>query len=355
MSDAGGAPLSNGADAPTELSESQAAAAIEGLLDPRPRRAQQTPPPGSPAAPESEPEQAPDAGPEEEPAPSDDEDDQTTEPVSGDEDAETDHQRVEPPTSWSLDDKAVFQQLPPEAQAVIARRESERDKAFHQKTEEIAEHRRAIQATIGEIQQERQSYAQNLQQLLFVAAPEAQKFADINWQQLASEQPAEYVRLSAERDALRGRVAGIQAEIQRVTQQAQQQQLYHWHEVRQAEQARLIEAMPEFGHAEKGPRLAGDMRQWLQKHGFSEQEIGQVIDHRVILVAHKAMLADRAAEARRAAETKRTSPPAAPVQPPGAPRQRSDSAAAQRRQQKMATLRRTGSEKDAVSLLMDLL
>jgi hypothetical protein len=248
----------------------------------------------------------------------------------------------------------VFAQLPPEAQAVIARRESERDKAFSQKAQEIAEHRKALEATFSEIQSERQSYAQNLQQLLFVAAPEAQKFAEVDWQRLASEQPAEYVRLTAERDALRARVGGIQQEIQRVNAQAAQHQAQQFAVVRQAEQQRLVEAMPDFGDAEKGPKLAGDMRQWLQKQGFSDQEIGQVIDHRVILVAAKAMQADRAASARQAADAKRNT--AAPtVQPPGAARQRGDTQVAQRRQQKMAQLRRSGSEKDAISLLMDYL
>jgi hypothetical protein len=248
----------------------------------------------------------------------------------------------------------VFRTLPPEAQAVIARRESEQNKAFTQKTQEIAEHRKALESTFQEIQTERDAYARNLQQLLFVAAPEAEKFSQIDWTRLAQEQPAEYVRLSAERDALRGRIGGIQGELQRVAAQAQQAQAQQFAQIKQVEQQRLIEAIPDFGDQEKGPRKAAEMRAWLNKKGFSDQEIGQVVDHRVLLVVNEAMQADRVRQARQQAETKRNG--AAPqVQPPGSPRQRGDTSAAQRRGQKMAQLKRSGSEKDAISYLLEVL
>ena len=249
----------------------------------------------------------------------------------------------------------MFRTLPPEAQAVIARRESERDKAFSQKAQEIAQHRQALEATFGEIQTERASYAQNLQQLLFVAAPEAQRFANVDWQRLATENPADYVRMSAERDALRGRIGAIQGELQRVQAQAQQGQAQQFVQLRQVEQQKLVEAIPAFGDPEAGPKLASDMRAWLRGKGFSDAEIGQAVDSRLLVVAHLAMQADRAADARRQAETKRT--PAAPqsVQPPGAGRQRSDTQAGQRRAQKMAALQKSGSEKDAISYLLEIL
>jgi len=354
MSETRQATGSEGAAAPaTELSEAQVMQGIEGLLDERPRRPQraqtQPPPEEAPAAAETGDDPA--AGPED-PAPSDTEEAEPPEP-DGD-DADTEPPVVEPPRSWSNADKEVFAQLPPEAQAVIARRESERDKLLIRKSTEIDDHRRAIEATVQEIQTERQSYAQNLQQLLYVAAPEAQKFASIDWQRLAAENPADYVRLSAERDAMRGRIGAIQGELQRVGHQAQQEQAQQFAAIRKAEQQKLIEAIPDFGDPEKGPKLASDMRQWLRGQGFSDAEIGQVIDSRVLVVAEKAMRADRAATARRQAETKRNATAPA-VQPPGAGRQRSDTQAAQRRNQKMAQLRKSGSEKDAISYLLDVL
>ena len=346
---------SDGAAAPvTSMSEAEVMQGIEGLLDP-PRR-QRTPAPQQTQAPAEEAPQDtgpdPAAGPED-PAPSDTEEADLPDEPDG-EDADTELAAVEPPRSWSNADKEVFAQLPPEAQAVIARRESERDKAFNAKTQEIAQHRQALEATFAEIQQERSSYAKNLEQLLFVAAPEAQKFAQIDWARLAREQPAEYVALTAERDALRGRIGGIQQELQRVSAQSQQAQAQQFAALKQTEMGRLVEKLPDFGDETKGPKLASDMRNWLQQRGFNDAEIGQVIDHRVLLVVNEAMAADRARTARQVAETKRTTNAPA-VQPPGAGRQRSDTRAAQVRQQKMAQLRKSGSEKDAISYLLDVL
>ena len=356
MSDTPGQAAGGGGEtAPaTELSESQVMQGIEGLLgaddgDERPQRRAPTQTQPLPAADDTG--QDPAAGPDD-PATSDTEELQS-EPGEGEEPEQPDHP-VEPPTHWSEADKAVFAELTPQAQAIIARREREQNAAFTRKTQEIADHRRAIEATVQEIQTERQSYAQNLQQLLYVAAPEAQKFASIDWQRLASENPADYVRLSAERDALRGRIGAIQGELQRVASQAQQGQAQQFAALRQAEQAKLVEALPDFGDPEKGPKLASSMRQWLRAQGFSDAEIGQVVDSRVLVVAEKAMRADQAATVRRQAETKRNTA-AATVQPPGAGRQRSDTQAAQRRNQKMAKLRNSGSEKDAISYLLDVL
>jgi hypothetical protein len=336
MSDTRQATGSEGAPAPaTSMSEAEVMAGIEGLLDP-PRRqrahstgsgqAPQTPPREPPAAPEPAPETEPGPGPED-PAPGEDEEDLPA-PDEGEE-PEADQAAVEPPKSWSNADKEIFQQLPPEAQAVIARREREQNAAFTRKTQEIAQHRQALEATFGEIQQERSSYAKNLEQLLFVAAPEAQKFANIDWQRLASEQPAEYVRLTAERDALRGRIGGIQQELQRVSAQSQQAQAQQFEALRHAEMGRLVEKLPDFGDETRGPKLASDMRAWLQQRGFSDTEIGQVIDHRVLLVVNEAMRASQQAQARQQAEAKRTNGAAPNVQPPGAGRQRSDTRAAQ--------------------------
>jgi len=351
------------------MTEAQVMEGIEGLLDDRPKKRQprtlETRPlplrdsaigPEDPSAVEEQGSNDPKPGPED-PATGDEEEEEPYEPdlEPSEEGEDADHQGIEPPNSWSNQDKEVFRSLPPEAQAVIARREGERDKAFTQKTDEIAEHRKALESTFLTVQQEREAYANNLQQLLFVAAPEAQKFQEIDWQRLAQEQPADYVRLSAERDALRGRIGGIQQELQRVAAQSQQAQAWQFQQTVQAEQAKLREAIPEFADPEKGPRKIAEMRQWLQKKGFADQEISQVVDHRVLLVVEEAMQADRQKVIRREAQQKRSNGNGTPVQPPGASRQRPDSRAAQRRNEKMAALKRSGSEKDAIGYLMEIL
>lgn len=358
MSDERGAQAGVGADTamPAGNSEAEIVARIEGLLDDTPPRRQprQQPPPAAPPEPQetetesAADEAADDAGPE--PATSEDDDREEAEPGG----EESTAPAIEPPTSWSAQDRALFSQLPPEAQQVIARRESERDRVVQQRTEEIATQRKAFEQHWGAIQQERQHYETNLQQLLRVAAPEVERFANVDWQRLATEDPSGYVRLTAERDALRGRIGAIQSELQGVQAAQQQDAARHFATVRAEQHQKLVERLPDFGDEVKGPKLAGEMRSWLQEQGFSAEEIGQVIDHRVLVVVERAMRADRAAAARQSAEAKRSV--AAPtVQQPGAARNRSELTAAQRHQRNVEQYRRSGKEQDAIRMLMDRL
>jgi hypothetical protein len=345
------------------MSEAQVMEGIEGLLDDRPKKRQPPrqletrPLPVSdvPAASEQRGPQDPMPGPED-PAPSDEEEEDEayepdTEPVEEGEDS--DHQGIEPPNSWSREEKEVFRSLPPEAQAVIARRESDQNKAFTQKTQEIAEHRKALESTFQTVAAERQTYAQNLRQLLAVAMPEAERFSQIDWQRLAQEQPADYVRMTAERDALRGRLGTIQQELSQVEAQSQMAQAHQFAQIRAVEQQRLVEAIPEYGDPARAPQKIASVRNWLTSKGFSNEEIGQVVDHRVLLVVEEAMKSDRHQQVRQQAQQKRTN--GATPQPPGASRARPDNQAAKRRADKMAALKQSGSEKDAIGYLMEIL
>src|SRR3954453_14713116 len=123
-------------EAPAELSEQQFAANVDGLLDPKPQPRQPKAPPARPTqspegTPEGRPESAAPEGAGPDTAPGDEEEEQPdTDPGEEPEDAA---HPIDPPRSWSNQEKELFGQLPPEAHQVIARREGERDKAFNQK------------------------------------------------------------------------------------------------------------------------------------------------------------------------------------------------------------------------------
>lgn len=339
-----------GADAPAPGSEAQALASLENILaaeEPKPRqpRGAAQPTQDQPAA-EAAADDDTGPEPEEEPATSD-EDDEGAEPDDGAE--EEPAPAIDPPASWSAKDRAEWSKLTPEAQAIVARREGERDRYIQQRTQQLSEENRA---SALERLKEAQEYGQNIQRLLFVASPEAQAFAQIDWQKLAQESPNDYVRLTAERDALRGRIGTLQSELQRVEYMSQQQQAEFQARMKEEQLGLLKQALPVLADPERGPKLARDMGNWLQEQGFSAQEIGQVFDHRVLLVVEKAMRADRAAAARKQVTADRR--PAPQVQQPGT-KQRTDRTAAQRRTAKMDALKKSGSNQDAISYLMEIL
>lgn len=352
-------------DSAPELSEAQFAEFAEGLLDDKPKRqprqpAQQNGSPngsgGASDAPQEQPDRQPDPMPgPEDPAPSELEEELPDEPgEAADEADDSDHQGIDPPNSWSRDEKEVFRSLPPEAQAVIARRESDQNRAFTQKTQELAQHRKAVESTLEALGYERQRYQENLEQLMFVAAPEVQRFQQVDWQRLAQEQPAEYVRMQQARDDARGRFAVLQQQMDGVKAQIQQQEAQNFAARKQQEAQLLVEKLPEFADPDKGPAKISEMRQFLQRHGFQPQEISQAVDHRMLVLVDMAQRWERSQTVRQQAVAKQNGK-APTVQRPGSARQGSDSKASQRRQEKMAALQRSGSERDAMSYFMEVL
>jgi hypothetical protein len=352
MSDVPGAAGGDTVGLPTNIAPSDAdiAKGIEGLLDaeaPRRRRAQ----PAEQPKEESDAVEASDPGPdplpteEEDPSPGEDDD----EGIDPDEPEEEPAPAIDPPQSWKADERALWAKVPPDVQAIIARRDRDASSYVLTRTQEMAEERRAsAEARLSE----RGEYKQNLEKLLFVAAPEAEKFTQIDWQRLAAENPADYVRLTAERDALRGRIGAIQGEIQRIDYQSNAEREQQFGQFREQQAQLLAQKLPVYADAERGPKFVRELTDYLQTQGFTPQELAAVVDHRAILLAEKAMRADRAAAARNGAQQQKAPPPR--VQQPGT-KQRSDSSASQRRNNKLAALERSGSERDAVAYLLEIL
>jgi len=347
MSDAPAAAGGEGALAPapaTGPTEAESLASIEGLLEREERRDRHQRQDPRPTQDQPAADAADDVAPEE-PASDATDDQEGPEP---DEPKEDDRPAIEAPHSWNAADREVFSRASPEIQEVFARRQNEADRYFQTRTQQIAEESRA---SAMERLREREEYGSNLQKLLFVAAPEAERFSQIDWQRLAREDPSAYVGLTAERDALRGRIGALQGELSRIEHQSRQERAQLEQQFKAQQLELLAQRLPVIADPDRGPKFARELGDWLQQQGFSAEEISQVFDHRAILIAEKAMRADRAAATRRAVQPDRAAPPR--VQPPGA-KSRSDRTAAQRRDANMAQLKKTGSDKDALAVLMDM-
>lgn len=250
-----------------------------------------------------------DAGPDESTATGEDE------PDEGDEPAE--QPAIDAPAGWSGDDQKAWVKLSPEAQQIVRRRESELTGRMTRATQEAAETRTAYTTLQQSADQERSQYVQNLATFRDVLLPGARELEGIDWQRLSAENPAEYIRLSAQRDAMRDRFGRIQGEIQRIQQVQQQETAQRTEKMRQEGRQALIDAVPEFGDEEKGPKLAREIGAWLKSHGYTDQEIASAYDHRAIALAVKAMRLEKAETARQTVQQKRVTKPAPQVQRPG--------------------------------------
>lgn len=95
---------------------------------------------------------------------------------------------IEAPKSWSAEEKQLFAQLPPETQSIIARRESERDKGFTTKSQELAKKYEDSKAVADLIDRE----MPNLKAQGITAQQGIQQMIELN--KFAQRDPAGYIK-----------------------------------------------------------------------------------------------------------------------------------------------------------------
>jgi hypothetical protein len=61
--------------------------------------------------------------------------------------------KIEPPRSWTKEDRVEFFRLPITAQAIVVRREGERDRALHQAMQKIADERKQLKAAAENVRE----------------------------------------------------------------------------------------------------------------------------------------------------------------------------------------------------------
>ena len=143
--------------------------------------------------------------------------------------------------------------------------------------------------------------------------------------------------------------------------QAQQQQLDQQNQAMQqaqgqAKQAHLQEqmselqrAIPEFGDAKKAPKMKEKLVKQGIAAGYTAEEIGGIVDHRAMLVLHKAMLYDQMLEGNGDVQAKLKK--ARPLMKAGAKKQ--PDSMAKKRSKQMSQLKKSGSIHDAAALLFE--
>jgi hypothetical protein len=261
---------------------------------------------------------------------------------------------IEPPASWSTDEKQAFAQLPPALQQTVARRESQREAALTQRSQEAAEARRAYDGERQAAVAQRAEYLAGLQKMMVLAAPQAAALNNVDWVAVQANSPAEYTRLQAMREDLKSRLGAIEQEFQQSQQQLSAYQQQQLAEVVAKEHQALGEKMPDFSDPVKGNQLRKDLGTYLRDAGgFTPQEINTAYDHRLVVLATKAMLYDKQLANTASADAKRNNT-APQVRPPGTS-QDNDRGPQTRLTRQVNRFSRTNSVRDAGSLIAEIL
>lgn len=263
---------------------------------------------------------------------------------------------IEPPRSWTKDEKDRFATLPRETQEYLAQRESERDRAYDRRQNEAAEKLKGLTAKEQAVEQARQQYETALPALLqTLQQNQAGQFSDIKTMddvnRLAQTDWPRYVMW----DAAQKQIAAVQNEVTATTQRQTQEKQNKLVEFAKREGERFIEKAPELADEKQKTALQNKAVGVLRDLGFDDAELGKlwrgesdisIHDHRLQLLVRDAVKFRDAQAAAKTATTK----PVPPVQRPGTsqPRGAAQDAVVQNLNKR---LEQTGSLKDAARLL----
>lgn len=216
---------------------------------------------------------------------------------------------------------------------------------YTRKTQEVAAQRQAAQAQAESIQLQAKFQQANFAKLAEAHALQSQlqQFAQVNWDELANSNPAQYLQLDRQQRQLQEAAMRVNGELQTLGQQFQQQMQAE----KQEAQARCIEEL-KTTFKDFGPELLKSLDETGRHFGFTGEELAAVVDPRMIRVLHAATQQLKLQGSKSLVAKKVQT--AAPVQVKGA-RSAQVSQANAALTEARARLKQTGKTKDAEAFL----
>jgi len=167
-----------------------------------------------------------------------------------------------------------------------------RQSDYTKKTMEVAETRKAAEAEIAKAQAERTQYQANLQKMAAQLEGALQEQQKIDWQQLLDSDPVEYLK---QQHLFQQRQAAFQQNLQQqqyLQQQAQAEQTKAMESFVRTQQQELLAKLPDWKDPAKAAAEKQALSKYLQEQGFEPEAVGNITDHRAVILGRKAMLYD---------------------------------------------------------------
>ena len=165
---------------------------------------------------------------------------------------------------------------------------------YTQKSQALAEQRKAVEAEahmINEASQLREQYAQRLNQVQQLLEQENNDGVDMD--QLRENDPIAWSIQVATKTENNKKLQLLAQEQDRLAQAQQQQTAQHQAKMVAHEAKMLSEKVMEFSNPKKAEQIKNDIRAFGKSVGFSDDELAQVYDHRHVIVMQKAMAYDK--------------------------------------------------------------
>jgi hypothetical protein len=164
---------------------------------------------------------------------------------------------------------------------------------YTRKTMAAAEERKAAEAEVTKARQERNDYASKLTTYAIQLQGMLAEQQNINFDELRESDPIEYLK---QKDLLEKRQLALQQaaiEHQQITQLNEQEALQAQSQYLQTQQQELLAKLPVWKDEKKATAEKAEIKEFLKGHGFTDQDISQVADHRHVILLRNAMLFDK--------------------------------------------------------------
>jgi len=231
-----------------------------------------------------------------------------------------------------------------------------RQSSFTKKSQQLAEDRKTMESLqqqynseVSQIQQERQQYAQYLQNV--IENSKLDEWGSVDWEALKRDDPIEFVTKREEFRMAQDQVRQIQAEQASAQQKAHQGQQQQWQEAVKSEHAALVEKLPDWGKPDAQRDLAGKLRDYAKVQGYQDAEIDSLVDHRSFIILNKARMYDEL----QGSDVKSKKLKNVPKVIRGGKASSKNAEAKSTRTAKMKRLKQTGRVDDAATLLEDIM
>ena len=171
----------------------------------------------------------------------------------------------------------------------------------------------------------------------------------VDWEVLIEADPQQALKADHQYRALQGKYNKANNDLNAAAEQMQMQTQQQRNELISHQMEELLNKVPEWKDSSKASIEKEELRGFLGKEGFSDNEINGVVDHRAILLARKAMLYDKLMQSKPGIEKRVSQAPK--VAKPGVMQNNKSRMNRDLRQK----LRDTGSDEYATKLIESLL
>ena len=203
---------------------------------------------------------------------------------------------IEPPKSWSAEEKEAFKLLPPDVQRTLSERDAKRNADISSRFNEVNEQRKQVEAERQKTLTERAQYVQALEnQTNFIQYELGKKYGSIDFVKLSTENPTEAVKIQAEYARDKSQLEQTYSQLVQAKQVQTQETQHAYVQYLNEQNEKLAEFVPEWKDKSKRDAIKNDMVGYLMStYKFTPQELDSLVDAREASIAYKAYLYDKA-------------------------------------------------------------